>query len=317
MPAAFLSVNQVALLYLVEERGRDEQLHHAGRLERFVLVDADQFFAGGEIVDRPGGAFVFLDPALPAQAADVILDGRLQVPGTPRVVGGKDRSLLRPTVVERLPIPRGHRDGGFQAPGLQQTAMHFRDHHRPGTSAAALVHQAEQIAPGDHLEPAGHFRPEHGGNAVPVGLHPVVTPGPEVGDIVANRCRGFRNRRRQPQEDGGRDEEGARNDTRYSNSIASAHFFSLPQMIRAANIFPGPRAMRPTFAGHGPCGKISFNYDISFSSGGIPEPNHPCTKEAPGNETPLPRKMAPPPLFLVLSLPPPGPAFSESICDRC
>src|SRR3989304_1206141 len=56
MPATLITVNQLALLGLVEESRCNEELHHAGRFKLVVLVDADQFFAGGEIVNRPRGA---------------------------------------------------------------------------------------------------------------------------------------------------------------------------------------------------------------------------------------------------------------------
>src|SRR3989304_2690267 len=78
MPATLITVNQLALLGLVEESRCNEELHHAGRFKLVVLVDADQFFGVCEIVREPHVCRGRVGASFRTHTADVVFDGRLE-----------------------------------------------------------------------------------------------------------------------------------------------------------------------------------------------------------------------------------------------
>ncbi|OGR22503.1 MAG: hypothetical protein A2559_02400 [Deltaproteobacteria bacterium RIFOXYD2_FULL_66_9] len=236
VPAAVLAVNQLTLLDLAKKSRGNKGLHHTGRFEMLVLIDADQLFASGEIIHRPGGALVVLDLAFPAQAADVVIDGSLDfedlatafgfrhlVSGNLRHADRSERHLPGVTVVEHLPILRAHRAGRFQTPGLQQSGMSFRDPCRPGAVAMTRVDQTEQIALCNHLETAGHSRPQHPGDPVAVVLDAGETPRPEIGNVATIRRGRSRRHRRQSQQGGDDSKKGAPNGSQHVASLAGDH----------------------------------------------------------------------------------------------
>ena len=83
VPAALGPVNEIAAFDLVKKGRCNKRFHQAGCLELDVLVDVDEFFARGEIINRPAGALVRSELAFLAETFDVVFDRSFDITDLP------------------------------------------------------------------------------------------------------------------------------------------------------------------------------------------------------------------------------------------
>ena len=92
-------------------------------------------------------------------------------------------------IADEFPVQGANRGGSFQAAGTQQLGMSACQLARPGAVTAPIVDEPKQPGFRHNLEILRYAGSQNAGNAVTVIQNAVDIPMPEIGNVVAIRCR--------------------------------------------------------------------------------------------------------------------------------